>query len=60
MQTFSEEFRAEFDRKTLEMAERLPTLPGMSPSILKDFRSPRRQNADFQLGWTRKAAETAR
>ncbi|MDE2621347.1 MAG: beta galactosidase jelly roll domain-containing protein, partial [Sphingomonadales bacterium] len=54
MQKFSEEFQAEFYRKTLEMAEHLPTLRGMSPWILKDFRSPRRQNPDFQLGWNRK------
>lgn len=60
MQTFFAEFRAEFDRKTLEMIERLPTLPGMSPWILKDFRSPRRQSPDCQLRRTRKAAGTAR
>lgn len=54
MQKFSEEFQAEFYRKTLEMADKLPTLRGMSPWILKDFRSPRRQNPDFQQGWNRK------
>lgn len=54
MQKFSEEFQAEFYRKTLEMAGHLPTLRGMSPWILKDFRSPRRQNPDFQIGWNRK------
>ena len=54
MQKFSEEFQAEFYRKTLEMADRVPTLRGMSPWILKDFRSPRRQNPDFQIGWNRK------
>ncbi|MFC3594823.1 glycoside hydrolase family 2 protein [Novosphingobium piscinae] len=53
-QKFSEEFQAEFYRKTLEMADRVPTLRGMSPWILKDFRSPRRQNPDFQQGWNRK------
>ena len=35
------------------MAERITTLRGMSPWILKDFRSPRRQTA-FQQGWNRK------
>jgi beta-glucuronidase len=30
-------------------------LRGLSPWILKDFRSPRRQNPDFQMGWNRKA-----
>lgn len=54
MQKFSEEFQAEYYRKTLEMAERVPTLRGLSPWILKDFRSPRRQNPDFQMGWNRK------
>lgn len=53
-QKFSEEYQAEYYRKTLEMADRMPTLRGMSPWILKDFRSPRRQNPDFQQGWNRK------
>jgi beta-glucuronidase len=51
---FSEEYQAEFYRKTLGMVDRIPTLRGMSPWILKDFRSPRRQNPDFQQGWNRK------
>lgn len=54
MQKFSEEFQAEYYRKTLAMADRVPTLRGLSPWILKDFRSPRRQNPDFQMGWNRK------
>lgn len=54
MQKFSEEYQAEFYRQTLAMAERLPTLRGMSPWVMKDFRSPRRQNPDFQMGWNRK------
>jgi beta-glucuronidase len=53
-QKFSEEYQAEYYRKTLEMIDTLPTLRGMSPWILKDFRSPRRQNPDFQQGWNRK------
>ncbi|MBV8238683.1 MAG: beta galactosidase jelly roll domain-containing protein [Sphingomonas sp.] len=53
-QKFSEEFQADYYRQTLRMADRLPTLRGMSPWILKDFRSPRRQNPDFQQGWNRK------
>ena len=52
-QKFSEEFQAEYYRATLAMAKRMPTLRGMSPWILKDFRSPRRQN-EFQQGWNRK------
>jgi beta-glucuronidase len=54
LQKFSEEFQAEYYRQTLAMADRVPTLRGMSPWILKDFRSPRRQNPDFQMGWNRK------
>ncbi|WP_242098459.1 glycoside hydrolase family 2 TIM barrel-domain containing protein [Sphingomonas sp. CROZ-RG-20F-R02-07] len=53
-QKFSEEFQADYYRATLAMADRLPTLRGLSPWILKDFRSPRRQNPDFQQGWNRK------
>ncbi|XHS76511.1 glycoside hydrolase family 2 protein [Burkholderiaceae bacterium UC74_6] len=51
---FSEQFQAEYYRKTLEMADKVPSLRGLSPWILKDFRSPRRQNPDFQQGWNRK------
>ena len=42
----SEEYQAQFYRQTLAMAERVPTLRGMSPWILKNFRSPQRQNPD--------------
>jgi len=51
---FSEEYQAQYYRDTLAMAARIPTLAGMSPWILKDFRSPRRQLADVQDGWNRK------
>ncbi len=51
---FSEEFQAEYYRQTLAMAARVPFLRGMSPWILKDFRSPRRQHPIFQQGWNRK------
>jgi beta-glucuronidase len=51
---FTEEYQAEYYRKTLAMAERMPTLRGMSPWILKDFRSPRREHPVFQNGWNRK------
>ncbi|WP_058716065.1 glycoside hydrolase family 2 protein [Sphingomonas sanguinis] len=53
-QKFSEEYQADYYRATLNMADSVPTLRGMSPWILKDFRSPRRQNPDFQQGWNRK------
>ena len=51
---FSEDYQAEYYRYTLAMAERIPTLAGMSPWILKDFRSPRRQLPGVQDGWNRK------
>lgn len=51
---FSEEFQAEYYRRTLEMAAKIPFLRGMSPWILKDFRSPRRQHPVYQQGWNRK------
>jgi beta-glucuronidase len=51
---FSEEFQAEYYRQTLAMAAKVPFLRGMSPWILKDFRSPRRQHPVYQQGWNRK------
>ena len=51
---FSEEYQAEYYRATLAMVERIPNLAGMSPWILKDFRSPRRQRPGIQDGWNRK------
>jgi len=51
---FSEEYQAEFYRQTLAMARRVPFLRGLAPWILKDFRSPRRQQPVYQQGWNRK------
>lgn len=51
---FSEEFQAEYYRQTLKMADKVPFLAGLSPWILKDFRSPRRQHPVYQQGWNRK------
>ena len=50
---FSEDYQADFFRGTLAMADKIPYLAGLSPWILKDFRSPRRQNV-YQKGWNRK------
>ncbi|MCR6659438.1 MAG: beta galactosidase jelly roll domain-containing protein [Asticcacaulis sp.] len=50
---FSEDYQASYYKATLEMADHIPFLAGMSPWILKDFRSPRRQNT-WQQGWNRK------
>lgn len=59
---FSEQYQADYYRQTLTMADRIPFLAGMSPWILKDFRSPRRQHPLFQRGWNRKGlvSETGR
>lgn len=51
---FSEEYQADYYRATLAMAAKVPFLRGMSPWILKDFRSPRRQHPIYQQGWNRK------
>ena len=54
MRKESEEYQAEYLRQTLKMADKVPTLVGMSPWVLKDFRSPRRQHPVFEQGWNRK------
>jgi len=54
MRKESEEYQAEYLRQTLKMADKIPTLTGMSPWVLKDFRSPRRQHPVFEAGWNRK------
>jgi beta-glucuronidase len=51
---FSEDYQAEYYRQTLAMARKVPFLRGLSPWILKDFRSPRRQHPIYQQGWNRK------
>lgn len=51
---FTEEFQADLYRKTLPMLEKIPQLRGMTPWILCDFRSPRRQLPVIQDGWNRK------
>lgn len=51
---FSEEYQAAYYRNTLAMADRIATLAGMSPWVLKDFRSPRREHPLLQNGWNRK------
>ena len=51
---YSEEYQLHYYNATLAMAGRIPTLAGLSPWILKDFRSPRRQLPEVQEGWNRK------
>lgn len=55
---FSEEFQAEYYRQTLREISKVPFLRGMSPWILKDFRSPNRQHPIYQQGWNRKGLES--
>jgi beta-glucuronidase len=55
---FSEEFQAEFYRQTLAEASKVRFLRGLSPWILKDFRSPNRQHPIYQQGWNRKGLES--
>ncbi len=59
---WTEEYQRHFYQETLRMAERIPFLRGMSPWILKDFRSPRRFHGLFQEYWNRKGliSETGR
>lgn len=54
MRKFSEDYQKRYYEKTLAMARKIPTLRGMSPWILKDFRAPRRQHPVYQQGWNRK------
>lgn len=51
---YSEDYQALYYEKTLEMADKIDWLRGLSPWILKDFRSPRRQHPTYQQGWNRK------
>jgi beta-glucuronidase len=51
---YSEEFQADFYSKTLEMADGIDFLAGVSPWILKDFQTPRREHPVYQNGWNRK------
>jgi beta-glucuronidase len=51
---FSEEYQAEVYRRQIAMLKKIPTLRGLSPWILVDFRSPRRPLPGVQDGWNRK------
>ncbi len=51
---FSEEYQEDYYKYTLQMADNVWFLAGMSPWILKDFQSPRRQHPVYQEGWNRK------
>ncbi len=51
---FSEEYQEYLYVETLKMLSKIEQLRGISPWILKDFRSPRRQLPGIQDGWNRK------
>lgn len=51
---WSEEHQAYFYKKQLEMIGRQKQIKGMTPWILVDFRSPRRQHPVYQNFWNRK------
>ncbi len=51
---WSEEYQAYLYRETLNMIETIDQLKGLSPWILADFRSPRRQLPEIQDEWNRK------
>lgn len=53
-QRWTEEFQAAVYRDQLEMLDKIDFLRGMTPWILKDFRSPRRLLPRIQDGWNRK------
>ncbi len=51
---WSEEFQELFYKEQLKMLERIDGLRGMTPWILVDFKSPRRQHPVHQNFWNRK------
>ncbi|MGD0294967.1 MAG: glycoside hydrolase family 2 TIM barrel-domain containing protein [Terracidiphilus sp.] len=53
-QRWTEEYQASIFKHQLPMLNRIPQLRGLSPWILMDFRSPRRQLPGIQDGFNRK------
>jgi beta-glucuronidase len=52
---FSEEYQEWFYREQIAMFKRMPdNYVGISPWVLNDFRSPKRNNPLYQEGWNRK------
>jgi beta-glucuronidase len=54
LERWSEDYQRLLYERTFSMADRIPNLAGLSPWILKDFRSPRRFHGRFQEYWNRK------
>ncbi len=57
---WTEDYQAFVYREQLAMLQRIPNLRGLSPWILKDFRSPRRPLPGIQDGWNRKGLQDER
>jgi beta-glucuronidase len=51
---WTEDYQAWLFVETLKMVERTPGCVGLSPWLLKDFRSPRRWHGRYQQFWNRK------
>jgi beta-glucuronidase len=52
---FSEEFQEWYFKEQVDMLKRMPdNFVGISPWVLADFRSPKRNNPLYQEGWNRK------
>jgi beta-glucuronidase len=51
---WSEEYQNQNYQNQFRMLDKIPGLRGMTPWVLVDFRSPRRQNPYFQDFWNRK------
>ena len=51
---WTEEYQEYLYQQNLKMIEKIPNIRGMSPWILADFRSPRRQLPNIQDGYNRK------
>jgi len=57
---FTEESQARFYERQIAMLETIPFLAGVSPWILQDFRSPRRNLPGLQDGYNRKGLVSER
>ena len=57
---WSEEYQEKLYQEMIKMLNKIPQFRGMSPWILADFRSPKRNLTNIQDGWNRKGlvAET--
>jgi beta-glucuronidase len=52
---FSEEYQEWYYKEQVAMLKRMPdNYVGISPWVLNDFRSPKRNNPVYQEGWNRK------